>query len=511
MSVRMLVRNFGIGFGFGILLCFGLVSQASTLRLESDLVIHPEQIKKYFGLVGQKIRSRESVSWPEASFSKPYQMKLQDVRVMGPFDIHFETFPQEIEFDLVWSNPKLSVGQFSVHDVVKKEVGGIPVRVHLDAECSGLSLNIVNGIYHAHGKAKWEYSGGRLNVKWQSFSLNIDQAGTFQLDLGQCQAPQGLSDKLQEVFLHSLRDRQWLESVLKDATAEELQDNLDDLQKELLSPRESGFFGSTALVWQPKEILDLGQGRLRIAGNLVVKTGANSNLAETVVPRGIDAETVMSKMTSSGLVLPRETLTAVMDHLYRNDEIKYRIDSSEVSQLNSFMKNRFLQFFIWPDLMSFHSTTKFYFDLGMSSAPIVGLGQRVQGGGSVFDIQAPVRVNQWAPYKSNYVPYADLNSNVSGKVYVSVKKGKLALVTRLSEPKLNLKFRPEFLKLRRINSWVATPVLSSELKRYLESKKLKFSVPKLSAGDGVDLVLQDVLATTQAVVLPFGFDLNQNK
>jgi hypothetical protein len=227
----------------------------AVLRLDGDLIIHPTQIKNFLDLSAQKIRSQSTMNWSGLQFTKPYHLAFQSVQAVGPFDIHFETSAdknaQEIGFDLAWINPKIKTAQFSLHDTVSSSVGGVPVQLHLDADCTNSELSIVDGVYHSHGRLKWEYANGHLQFKWLDYAFNIEKAGTSTLNMGQCQGPTGLIAKVQDTIRQLLGQSDWLGGMFKDGMEQMLQTELDQAMRELLKPRESVFTGSVKLIWTP--------------------------------------------------------------------------------------------------------------------------------------------------------------------------------------------------------------------------------------------------------------------
>ncbi len=73
-------------------------------------------------------------------------------------------------------------------------------------------------------------------------------------------------------------------------------------------------------------------------------------------------------------MLPRGTIPRLVEFMQKNGELGYRVQSKDIDSFVTLMQNRFLQFFIWPDLMSFSDKTNFYFDLATFETPTLKTG-----------------------------------------------------------------------------------------------------------------------------------------
>ena len=482
-------------------------AQDGTLKLEGDLMIHPDQMAKFFTIGAEKIKTSGGWTWPSMQFTKPYKTAWSDVMAVGPFDIQFDTQKlknQEFSFDLLWANPRINIGQFEIHDTLTRVVGGIPLRFHLDGTCTGMSLETPGGRWHILGKMRWDYSANQFVLSWLDFKLDMNQAATPVVNIGQCQGPPDLFKALNEAMVTVAKDQGWLEDVFRGGALDWLQTNLGALHQQLLVPREVKLKEDVALGWQPTSLAAMSGGLIRVAGQFTITKPGVKTGGETVV-RSYDPAVTLTQVQDSGFVMPKETVQKIIGYMYSNRELQYRVKSNEVQSFTALMQSRFLQFFVWPDLMAFAKNTQFYFDLTTAREPKLSNGNMLTGGGSAYDFTGPLLVHQWAPGKTAYVPYVDFSSAVGGQVYATLKNGQLQLDTRLNKMNVKAQFRREYSLLRNVTTWISTSLLGSRAKSYIESNPVQVAVPDWDFDHGLSLGLRDVQAWPESFRIPLDF------
>ncbi len=492
----------------GSALSFCANAQDAKVNLEGDLMVHPMQISKLFLSEADHLRGSATWDWDNLNFSKPYKTTWSNVKALGPFDIQISTenlANQEVSFTLTWNNPQFKVGTFEIHDTVKKVVGGIPLYFHLDGSCSGMAMSTPGGQWKVNGKIHWDFVANKFAVNWLDFQMSKNESAISTVDVGQCTGSAGLVQSLHDTVLNITRDRQWLESVMKSGAGDWLQTSFNDLQEKLLLPREIPMNQDLTLSWLPKVMGTMPGGLIRVAGQFTLsKPGAmysNLNIVRTA-----EAEESLKFVKESGFVLPKDSLTAILSYMHNNAELIKRIKSSDIAAFQSVMSSRFMQFFVWPDLMSFSKSTVFYFDVGAAREPQLTNGQTLPSGGSVFNVQSPLLVSQWAPADKQYLPYVDFRANLSGQLLASVKDDSLIIETRLQPFKIAAQFRKEFSVFRKINNWVAESLLNSSVKSYLENTPLTLPIPKWELNERLTVHIRDLQASPTSVMIPLEFD-----
>lgn len=483
-------------------------AETAQLKINGDLMIHPAQVAGFFSIASKKIDASSSWDWPALSFTKPYKTSWANVQARGPFQVRFNTVnlaKQEVGFELDWNDPLVHIGRFEIHDTVIRETGGARIIIHLDGACNGMQIRMPAGQWKVRGNLKWNWTDSGLQVAWQSFDFSSgSQAAT--VDLGQCEGPAGLHQALKDAIVQVSQDHAWMQDVLRDGVLDWVEGSLGDLQVELMKAREISLRPELQLTWVPQEMQDAGNGLIRVGGQLVMSKKAKVASQETL-ERTFDAAT-LAAVNESGFVLPRETLPKIMDFLQRNNELGYRASSKQIDSFQSLMNSRFLQFFVWPDLMKFAKKTEFYFDVGAEKSPVLTNGRTVTGG-VAYDIQAPLLVRQWAPTTTQYLPYVDFRAPMQGRLSAKIHNGELQIQLQPSALKVNSTFRSEFKTFRSVSSYIANSLLGSRVADYLNSKPVNLTIPAWTLGDGMSLSMKGVKLHDQSFRIPLEFKAPQ--
>ncbi|HMN69326.1 MAG TPA: hypothetical protein PKC28_12365, partial [Bdellovibrionales bacterium] len=212
----------------------------------------------------------------------------------------------------------------------------------------------------------------------------------------------------------------------------------------------------------------------------------------------------LSAATESGFVLPKDTLQGVVGFLYENGELGYRLSSFKVEAFTRLMQNRFIQFFVWPDLMKFARNAEFFFDLRTERAPVLTNG-RMSSAGLHYSLQAPVLVQQWAPGSKAYVPYADFRANANGDLVTRVQNHKMTLSLAIPRLDIKTKFRSEYSLLRRINQRISSGLLGSRVADYLNDNPFSLEIPSWQVGEGLSLGIKGAQSWKQSFRVPLEF------
>lgn len=474
----------------------------SQLQVESDLMIHPSQIAGFFDIAADKIDRSAHWEWPALSFAKPYRTSWAGVQAKGPFKVRFTTANlarQEVGFELDWVDPLVEVGRFEIHDTIIRETGGVRLILHLDGACNGMQIRVPNGQWKVRGSLKWDWASTGLSVSWQDFQFAMNDGATANVDLGQCEGHQGIHEALREAIVSVSRDGEWMRDVLRDGVLDWVEGSLIDLQTELMKAREVELRPGLSLTWQPMNLVGSGEGLIRIGGELVfTKAGKATHIQR------LARDYQLASVGESGFVLPKDTLARVVEFMQANGELGYRIQSNKIPAFQSLMQSRFLQFFVWPDLMKFAKNTLFYFDLQAERAPVLSNG-RSTGYGVEYDVQAPLIVNQWAPAVTKYLPYVDFRSPMTGRLNARIDDGKLLLQLRPQRMSVTSGFRSEFAGFRRVTTRISNSLLGSRVADYLASESFDFVLPAWSIGEGVDLTMKSVKIEDGTLRIPLEF------
>ena len=484
-------------------------AETSELKIPGDLVIHPSQLETFFSLSADKIRKQSYLNWNSLIFEKPYKTSWSQVRAQGPFALNFDTrrlAQQELSFEMTWNSPQIQVGRFEIHDSIVRDSGGARIIIRLDGACSNMSLKIPNAGWKTKGTLAWGWNGSKLELHWRDFQFSMTGESEAQVDLGQCEGPLGLQQLLRDALETFPKDQQWMQEAVKEGLLNYVSASLDGLQIELLKPRSTEVRRGLMLSWEPSVIGGLANGLIRISGSLFLRKQTALKVAEVLEES--KAENQLDLTQESGFILPKATVPKIFDFLYRIGELRYRVTSDKIESFRDLMQNRFIQFFVWPDLMNFAAETQFYFDLNSEKAPSLS-GGRMSYAGVAYNVSVPLVINQWAPTATRYVPYLDLKAPLTGVMTMSVSDDRLKLAIQPSSMDVSAGFRSEYTSVRSVNPWLATPLFGSALEDYLKNNSLSLSLPTWTVSGDLTMGVRDVQVWKQSFRIPIDFKNNK--
>lgn len=487
---------------FMFLLTFAAHAETSRLRADGDLMIHPAQLAVLLQAGAKRIAQTGTFDIPTVNFTKPYRTSWAGVRALGPIDLALATdalATQELGVELTWDRPSLAIGQFTIDDTIRRNVGGAEIIIRLTGQCTGMSMTIPEGGWKIKGHLAWSWGPGGPVVTWRDFAFTRNADAKPIAELGTCTGPSGLSAALREAFDVIARDQSLLQDSLREAALDRVRSALLDLQSELTKPRAVALKPGLDLVWQPAAVSAAGSGLLRIAGALTLEKQAAAN-SEVALARTY-AEAQLSQVTESGFVLPRDTMPELLKFMHAVGDLGWRVPSRDLQAFASLMQNRFLQFFLWPDLLKYDATTAFVFDVTTSRAPTLDAGQTLASGGVSYAVTTGLLVHQWVPAGGQYVPYVDFTSPLRGQLEARVAAGQLAL--RLAPGELDVSAR--FFK-KGANPWLATSLLGDRVSDYLKEKTFVIDLPTWTIADVVNLSVRDVQQWKQSFRVPLEVD-----
>jgi hypothetical protein len=294
-----------------------------------------------------------------------------------------------------------------------------------------------------------------------------------------------------------------MNDVLRDGVLDWVQSSIGGLQTELMKPRTVTIRDGLTMTWQPAQLQQGDKGLMRVAGEMIFSKEGVAASRETLA-RSYD-ESDLSAVKESGFLFPKDTLVKIVSFMQSTGDLGYRLNSGAIGAFKSLMQNSFLQFFIWPDLMSFNSNTQFYFDISASKTPKMSGGRMLEGGGISYDFDSTLLVRQWAPAKGVYVPYMNFSSPLNGTITAKVADGNLILQMNANNDLwITNQAAPEYLKIRPVNDWIATSLLGSQVVEAVQ-EPFKLTLPDWQLGQGMSLGIRDVQTWRQSFRIPLEF------
>lgn len=481
-----------------------IASAQAYLHLNSDLVLHPDQVSGVFMSAADKINKSSEWNWPELSFTSPYQTRWTGVKAKGPFTlaVHTEQLnAQEVSFELYWPNPTITAENFNVHDTVIRDIGGVQVIINIDGACQQLTWQAPGANWKVRGKLSWYLVGNEVQAQWREFVFQPTNASTPTTQIGPCQGPEMVSTALRDNVAALTSDNGKLSELIQKGILLWLNSSLQPFNAELMKAQQAPVKDGLTLLWQPQTVMNLPGGMLRVPGVLSLRRDGMNNIPMSI--NRTQSDEVLATARESGFVLPKTALDEVTRFIFATGDLKRRYLSTEVKSFQDLMNNSFNRNYVWPDLSNFSTRTLFYFDLSTEAPPyLTNLRANSSSGGVAYDVRVPVLLNDWAPYGGTYYPYVDFRSTAKGIARLTVESGKLNLRLPTSSLPLSGAFRSEFKRKRTVDEYLDTGRLSTAVKDMLNQKVILLDLPTWQIRQGQNINITNVKVWGESVFLP---------
>jgi len=485
-------------------------AQTASMKINSDLVLHPSQIANVFLITADKLNKSAKWDWPEMQFQKPYKTWWNTVQAKGPFTLNVRTDKlnaQEMSFELYWQEPVVSVGEFVVKDTIVKNLGGVLVHINVEGRCNGMDWKAVNGLWKIRGRMSWGIVNQELVVAWKEFEfVGNPSAPQPVTNMGECFGPPEIQEALRANVQSVTKDQAAMQDLMRRGILAWMNNSLHNLKMEVMKTRSGMLKPGLELLWQPQFMVMMPGGMIRIPGYLNLKRDG-INAFPAVIDRTLP-EQDYSTVTESAFILPQTVLEHIASFTYTTGDLGKRYKSTEIKGFVDLMNNRFNQSVVWPDLQKFATNTLFYFDLMAEGVPQLSnqrAGAANSGGGILYDVKAPILINDLAPAKDKYLNYVDFRSTVNGSLRVGVKSQQLTMTTAASSVPLTAKFRPEYQTYRAVDKNIDTSRLGTAGRDFINGKTFTVPLPQWKMGETINMVYGDLKIFKSSVILPLTF------
>lgn len=489
-----------------------VAAQVATLKINSDMIVHPDQIANVFMINADKINKSATWDWPEMQFTAPYKTNWTQVQAKGPFQLNVHTEllnSRELSFEFYWQNPVITVGQFNIKDRVVKEVNGVTVIVNVEGSCNGINWTSNNGLWKIRGKLQWGIAAQHIQVQWRSFEfVSNASAPTPVTQYGACVGPDVIQQTLRENVDSVVGDQGKMQSLLQSAILNWMNRSLQSLSEEVLKTRVSMMRPGLEIEWDPQFMITLPEGLIRVPGYMTLKK-AGLNAFPAVIDRTL-SDVDFNTVAESGFILPKNAMEHVAVFLHNAGELTKRYKSTEVKGFMDLFRSEFNSGVVWPDLLNFSQSTVFWFDLATDGNPVLSNPRNgtTSVGGVVYDVKTPLVIYDWAPYRSVYYPYVDLRSNVTGTFRAAVSTGSsqnLMLQAAASQMPLTRQFRSEFKAKRKVDEKMDLNRLSTAARDFINNKVTNVAMPKWEFGPDLKARYGNLRLYKESLMLPVSF------
>lgn len=296
-----------------------------------------------------------------------------------------------------------------IDQIIERVINGHRVRIRVQAQCEPFQVQFRQG--NLNMTYAWKDTAEGLRIQSELFQVVIPQEMVTVGEL-KCQGLEGLGAEIQAAIYFAVKNPERLQNMAKFALEKRMNDFISEKWK----------------------LLQLGtQYRVQKYGILFFR---NFDF-----PAEFDSEILRYQIDEKD-VEPRVVMTEKnLNHiiLQRIQQFsKQKVSLNEVSAFQRILRSRFLQFFLWPDLLNFSKSARFEIE----SSALQNLTLHKTAGG--YDVGGIVLSTVRGERRKVLRDYLKLSSRIRASVDSQISGGRLVLNVHDVQSEMSWKFASDY-------------------------------------------------------------------
>lgn len=350
---------------------------------------------------------------------------------------------------------RISVQGLNIDQTILREINGHQIRVRVQAQCQAFQIQIHS--FSVSAQASFHQQENSWAPRLSTLNLQIP-TGSWAVSPITCQGPQGLDQTIGSVIQDSLNSPEILQETLKSWLAPQIDRTWKTTWNSILSEN-----------WQSLKVTSMGEPLSTgffLKGQIEIQNGSAVLLPQDLV--------APETSTIPQLVLSSEGFKALAEDNLKTFSVQ-RYDLQQIPAFKKIMKNRFLQIFVWPDLLHFSRKTPFY----ISTRPeTTQLGLHSRGSG-LWNLTMQARGLIQVHRKGQEWTYIHWGIGMSAQLQTQVKNSRLHFKTTNSEANVNWNFDEDYVQAFNPSSRISSTVLKEAGKALFENRSIEKELPTL--------------------------------
>lgn len=405
----------------------------------------------------------------------PYKSSIENMDVMLSAT-HQLLVSQEIgklSYVVNVSRVQLNTGKVATNDVIQQVVGGSTFNIRINASCSSMHVESKDAALKLNVDVEAVADGGHIQLKLKNFEI-LGEAQWTVSSQG-CEGPVGYQEQVEKAVANFLQNRESLKKVLSERLQSSLNGLGQSMSEKLLKVKSVALMDGVRFILKPQGV-DADGGSLMLFGEVETVMDSAKNIDHFI--SAPISKTELAQVQKSGLIISQSYIKEVFKHLFEEGHLKYKFSSSGIQALKNFMNNRFMQFFLWPDLLKFAKGAEFLFKASSQGAPDVNYIQSSKGY-AWYNLKNLVGVDMMAPQGAGHIPYVNFQANVDVNSWMTVANNRMYV--GFSQPASNLSalWDSNYLQNFKPKKSVNTSMINGALKKAVKDYRFDISLPVL--------------------------------
>jgi len=480
---------------------------SSEFKLQLHIGLLDSLIKDFWSSLGRK----QTIPLSNIQINDPIPISITGIRA----NIEYEfSEPQRIERSREWElksnaiSAELHIDNINATQIIEKDIGGIIVRIRLEAECHNIRLSLPQGLSYINTHLRTDINNGQIKISMPFFDANWNE-GAWQVQSMTCTGAEGFDQVVANEALKKLSSLHNFNNEIETELSKQLALLSEKSSVLLLAKRELTTDQEYLKIsFEPNEVIEGEEDSIEVDGILKFtypNISKNENISHFFSLTKNDLELIeKDPLKSSRLLLPFHTIRGLIMGGYLSGKLNYSMRSYEIPAFQSLMQSRWKQFFAWPDLMRFRKNTTFLFQF-LASGPPSFENPKTGGAGEITGLLTlPLSARMYAPQNSTYVPYAEFQSMLAGNTKLKLlKNGKVKFQINTDKLKINYRWSQKYLEKYEPSEYIAVGLMSDALKDSLNAEGLELTIPSIPIGIQSKLIPNDWKITGETMAIEF--------
>ena len=330
---------------------------------------------------------------------------------------------------------QITLNQIAVDQVIERLVGGVRVRVHLNAVCGPIQIQQETAKANAAFSLDWTSGSpvatlAKLDLGWEPNSWTFNEF--------ECTGPSGLDTELREGIGNYLRDPAVFKPYLETYISENLKTQVDAALVQLRSPLKAGT-GSESVALIVGDLTSVSTG---IIADITL-TRASKRAPEASPAKTVPSEKSLASLSTSSpsLIGDIDLIEFLIQQKLRSQGDYYRINLQDIAGFHKLMHSRISQLFVWADLLKYPENNPFY--LNLANPKSLSLKK---GSGSTLTSSVPIYALSQSYREKKWWSWVITKGTAKTSVALSLSRGRLKYETEIESANLKSAYGAAYAK-----------------------------------------------------------------
>jgi hypothetical protein len=362
----------------------------------------------------------------------------------------------------------LLIPAMTIQKQIHRSLNGVQVIVNLQASCSPIQLTQNQSA--AKALVQWEARNQEAQGVISNFEFQWPPH-SWVISSIQCTGPSGFADLIQQEIQNQLSEATQFENQIRDFLQTSLNQKVNTLLAKALQPHLLQFQSST-YQYELKALQNISKSGIDF--QVLVSNGKNESGNPITDLRGRPLPNLST--TRPSLVFGEKGFQQFMQAALLQQTLQTQLN--KLSAFSRLLHSRFLQFFIWPDLMNFSKSAAFTLNTRVLPGSTLSLNAKKSWNMNLYLGSWLVAERENAPWN-----YLLIQNQLQGQLALTIEKGQLMLAPSLfpSSNQLHSKitFGEDYVKRFDPCTIISKSLIEESVKKSLFEKSHFLQIPKV--------------------------------